>query len=303
MGLGHDLGNRRAGGIGLGAIGVGMDLSIVSQQRCFEGTQGFYKHESAVCGGTMNFAVFQPPQAKGGATVPLVTFLSGLTCTEENFTVKAGAQRVAAELGLMVLVPDTSPRNCGYPGEDDDYDLGSGAGFYLDATQEPWSERYRMYSYVTQELQALMAEHFPADMNHQGIFGHSMGGHGAVVMHLRNPGVYRSVSALAPIAAPSQCPWGRKAFTAYLGEDQAAWQDYDSCALIRKQPSDAQIFIDQGAEDPFLSDQLMPDLLVAACEEAGQHFELRVQPDYDHSYFFIQTFVEDHLRHHAKILT
>ena len=203
----------------------------------------------------------------------------------------------------MLLVPDTSPRNCGFPGEDDDYDLGSGAGFYLDATQEPWSRRYRMYSYITQDLQALIAEHFPADMGHQGIFGHSMGGHGALVMHLRNPGVFRSVSALAPISAPSQCPWGRKAFAAYLGDDETTWEDYDSCALIRRQPSDAQFFIDQGAEDPFLTEQLKPDLLVDACEDAGQHFEFLMQPDYDHSYFFIQTFVEDHLRHHAKILT
>lgn len=279
-----------------------MDLTIVSQQRCFEGTQGFYSHESAVCGGVMNFSVFQPPQAKDGAKVPLVTFLSGLTCTEENFTTKAGAQRVAAELGIMLLVPDTSPRGAGYPGEDDDYDFGSGAGFYLDATEAPWSERYKMYSYVTRELPTLMGEHFPADMGRQGIFGHSMGGHGAITIHLKNPGVYRSVSVFAPICAPSLCPWGRKAFSGYLGDDEATWEDYDSCTLIRRQPSDAQIFIDQGAEDPFLSEQLKPDLLVTACEEAGQRFEFRMQPDYDHSYYFIQTFVEDHLRHHAKAL-
>lgn len=279
-----------------------MNLTIVSQQRCYEGTQGFYSHESAVCGGVMNFSVFQPPQAKDGTKVPLVTFLSGLTCTEENFTTKAGAQRVAAELGIMLLVPDTSPRGAGYPGEDNDYDFGSGAGFYLDATEAPWSERYKMYSYVTQELPTLMGEHFPVDMERQGIFGHSMGGHGAITIHLKNPGVYRSVSAFAPICAPSLCPWGRKAFAGYLGDDETAWEDYDSCTLIRRQPSDAQIFIDQGAEDPFLSEQLKPDLLVAACEEAGQRFEFRMQPDYDHSYYFIQTFVEDHLRHHAKAL-
>lgn len=279
-----------------------MDLTIVSQQRCFQGTQGFYSHESAVCGGVMNFSVFQPPQAKDGTKVPLVTFLSGLTCTEENFTTKAGAQRVAAELGIMLLVPDTSPRGAGYPGEDDDYDFGSGAGFYLDATKAPWSERYKMYSYVTRELATLMGEHFPADMERQGIFGHSMGGHGAITIHLKNPDVYRSVSAFAPICAPSLCPWGRKAFSGYLGDDEAAWQDYDSCSLIRRQPSDAQILIDQGAEDPFLSEQLKPDLLVTACEETGQRFEFRMQPDYDHSYYFIQTFVEDHLRHHAKAL-
>jgi S-formylglutathione hydrolase len=279
-----------------------MDLTINSQQRCFEGTQGFYSHESEVCGGPMNFAVFQPPQAKGGKKVPLVTFLAGLTCTEENFIVKAGAQRVAAELGIMLVAPDTSPRGAGYPGEDDEYDFGSGAGFYLDAIQEPWSQRYRMYSYITQELPALIAEHFPADMGHQGIMGHSMGGHGALTIHLKNPGTYKSVSAFAPICAPSQCPWGQKAFLGYLGKDETSWRDYDACALIRRQPSDALLFIDQGAEDPFLSEQLLPDLLVEACEEAGQHFELRMQADYDHSYYFIQSFIEDHLRHHAKAL-
>ncbi|WP_193371292.1 S-formylglutathione hydrolase [Pelagibius marinus] len=279
-----------------------MDLIVNSQQRCFEGTQGFYSHESEACGGTMNFAVFQPPQAKGGNKVPLVTYLSGLTCTEANFTEKAGAQRVAAELGVMVLAPDTSPRGAGYPGEDDDYDFGTGAGFYLDATVKPWSGRYRMYSYITKELPALIAEHFPADMGHQGIMGHSMGGHGALTIHLKNPGTYKSVSAFAPIVAPSQCPWGQKALTGYLGKDETAWQDYDACALIRRQPSDALLFIDQGVEDPFLSEQLLPDLLVEACEDAGQHFELRMQPDYDHSYYFIQSFMEDHLRHHAKIL-
>ncbi len=279
-----------------------MDISVNSQQRCFEGTQGFYTHESKVCGGPMNFAVFQPPQAKDGKKVPLVTFLSGLTCTEENFTVKAAAQRVAAELGIMLLAPDTSPRGAGYPGEDDAYDFGTGAGFYVDATEKPWSNRYRMFSYVTKELPALIAEHFPADMNHQGITGHSMGGHGAITIHLKSPGTYKSVSAFAPICAPSQCPWGQKALTGYLGKNEESWQDYDSCALIRRQPSDALILIDQGAEDPFLSEQLLPDLLVEACEEAGQRFELRLQPDYDHSYYFIQTFIEDHLRHHAKVL-
>ncbi|MPZ12583.1 MAG: S-formylglutathione hydrolase [Kiloniellaceae bacterium] len=279
-----------------------MDLIVNSQQRCFEGTQGFYSHVSEACGGTMNFAVYQPPQAKGGNKVPLVTFLAGLTCTEENFTVKAGAQRVAAELGVMLLVPDTSPRGAGHPGEDDAYDFGSGAGFYLDATQAPWSQRYNMYSYITKELPALIAGHFPADMARQGILGHSMGGHGAITIHLKNPGVYKSVSAFAPICAPSLCPWGQKAFLGYLGKDETLWQDYDSCALIRRQPSDALLFIDQGAEDPFLSEQLLPDQLVEACEQAGQRFELRMQPDYDHSYYFIQTFIEDHLRHHAKIL-
>src|SRR3546814_16368964 len=208
-----------------------MDLTVNSQQRCFEGTQGFFSRGAGVWGVRRNLAVVQPPEAKGGKKVPLVTFLAGLTGTEENFTGKAGAQRVAAELGLMLLMPDTSPRGAGYPGEDDAYDFGSGAGFYLDATQRPWSQRYNMYSYVTRELPALLAEHFPADMGRQGIMGHSMGGHGAITIHLKNPGAYKSVSAFAPICAPTLCPWGQKAFLGYLGKDRSEWREYDSCAL------------------------------------------------------------------------
>ena len=245
------------------------DITVRSEQACFGGTQGFYSHESATCGGTMNFALYQPPQARAGGKLPLVTFLSGLTCTDENFTTKAGAQRVAAELGVMVLAPDTSPRGAGYPGEDDSYDFGSGAGFYLDATETPWSERYRMYSYITRELPALIAANFAADMSRQGITGHSMGGHGAITIHLKNPETYRSVSAFSPICAPM---------------------------------SGAKILIDQGAEDGFLEEQLLPQVFVEACENAGQAVELRMQPGYDHSYYFIQTFMEDHLRHHAATL-
>ncbi len=278
------------------------EIEVRSQQRCFEGTQGYYSHQSEVCGCSMNFSVFQPPQSLKGDSVPLVTYLSGLTCTEDNFTVKAGFQRAAAELGIMVLAPDTSPRGKGHAGEDEAYDFGTGAGFYVDATEAPWSDGYRMYSYITEELPAVMAAHFPANMVRQGITGHSMGGHGAITMHLKSPGTYRTVSAFAPISAPSQCPWGEKALSGYLGPDREAWKAYDSCELIRAQPSDATIFIDQGAADPFLTEQLKPDLLVEACEDAGQRFELRMQPHYDHSYFFIASFIEDHLRHHARVL-
>ena len=279
-----------------------MDLTVNSQQRCFEGTQGFYSHESEACGGTMNFAVFQPPQAKGGKKVPLVTYLSGLTCTEANFTEKAGAQRIAAELGVMLLAPDTSPRGAGYPGEDDAYDFGTGAGFYVDATEAPWSDRYRMYSYITKELPALIAEHFPVDTSHQGIMGHSMGGHGALTLALRHPDLFKSVSAFAPIVAPSQVPWGRKAFSAYLGPDEEAWRAHDACDLLRERKFATQILVDQGDADPFLEEQLQTWRLVAVLKETGQSAKVRMQHGYDHSYHFIATFIDDHLRHHARVL-
>lgn len=277
------------------------ELTTISEQSCFGGRQGVYSHASAACGVNMRFAVFQPPQALAGETVPLVTYLSGLTCTEENFVVKAGAQRAAAELGLMVVAPDTSPRGPEVA-DDEAYDLGSGAGFYLDATEDPWSRHYKMYSYVTRDLAQAVAANFPADANRQGIFGHSMGGHGALTIHLKHPEVYRSASAFAPVSAPMRCPWGEKAFTAYLGSDRESWKPYDTTELVKASPSGAKLLIDQGAADQFLEDQLKPDLLVEACEDAGQHFELRLQPGYDHSYFFIQTFIEDHLRHHAAEL-
>lgn len=283
-----------------------MELETVSTNRCFGGVQGVYRHESAACNGPMKLAVYLPPQAETarseGRRLPVVTWLSGLTCTEENFTVKAGAQRVAAELGLILVVPDTSPRGQGVPGEDESYDFGTGAGFYLDATQEPWAKAYNMYSYVTEELQTLVAEHFPADPARQGIFGHSMGGHGALTIHLKNPRTYRSCSAFAPIAAPSQVPWGRKVFAGYLGEDRAAWRRYDATELVAERPSKATILIDQGEADNFLAEQLRPELFAEAARKAGQPFELRMQPGYDHSYFFIASFIEDHLRHHAAAL-
>jgi len=277
-------------------------FEILSEQRCFDGLQGAYRHQSKACAGAMRFSVFQPPQALAGAKVPVVTYLAGLTCTEETFVIKAGAQRVAAELGLMLVAPDTSPRGAGLPGEDEAWDFGTGAGFYLDASQEPWSRHYNMYSYITRDLPAAIEARFPADMSRQGIFGHSMGGHGALTVHLKNPDIYRSVSAFAPIGAPTKCPWGVKAFTNYLGEDEDTWRRYDASELIRVRPSTAKMLIDQGSADQFLDEQLKPELLAAACEGAGQPIELRMQAGYDHSYFFIQSFMEDHLRHHALVL-
>ena len=278
-------------------------VTTISENRCFDGTQGFYSHESRLCNGAMRFAVYLPPQALDGQAVPAITYLSGLTCTEENFAIKAGVQRMASELSLAVVAPDTSPRGQNLPGEDDAYDLGSGAGFYLDATQEPWSKAYHMYSYVTDELPGVLASAFPAlDLKRQGIFGHSMGGHGALTIHLKHPETYKSVSAFSPVCAPMRCPWGEKAFTAYLGANREAWRAYDASELVRKHPSAATLLIDQGAADDFLEEQLKPDLLVEACEAAGQHFELRMQLGYNHSYYFIASFMEDHLHHHAEVL-
>ncbi|MBX5463560.1 MAG: S-formylglutathione hydrolase [Steroidobacteraceae bacterium] len=280
-------------------------FETVSTHRCFGGTVGFYKHTSRVNNCTMKFAVFTPPQAERGR-VPVLYYLAGLTCTEETFMIKAGAQRVAAELGLMLVAPDTSPRGVPLPGDSDSWDFGVGAGFYLDATQEPWSRHYHMYSYVTAELPALIDAHFPADPKRQGIFGHSMGGHGALTIGFKNPGGrYRSISAFAPIAAPKRCPWGQKAFNGYLGPDQSAWDAYDATELVRK-VKDARsrppLLIDQGMSDQFLQTQLHPHLFEEAAREVGYPFTLRRQQGYDHGYYFISTFMEDHLRHHAQIL-
>ena len=277
-------------------------LTTHSEARCFGGLQGFYSHDSEACQGSMRFAVFQPPQALQGQKVPVLTYLSGLTCTEENFVVKAGAQRLAAELGLMIVAPDTSPRGAGVAGEDDDYDLGTGAGFYVDATEAPWSRCYNMYSYVTRDLQAAIAGNFPADMSAQGLTGHSMGGHGALTIGLKHPETYRSLSAFAPICAPLQCPWGEKALGTYLGADRESWRAYDSCELLKTTTSEAKLLVDQGADDGFLTEQLKPELLEQACRERGHALELRMQPGYDHSYYFIQTFMGDHLHHHAGAL-
>ena len=275
--------------------------TLVSKNYSFGGTVNFYTHQSRFCNGEMRFAVYQPPQAKF-QRVPVLYFLSGLTCTEENFMVKAGAQQFAAKYGLMLVAPDTSPRNTGIEGEDDDWDFGTGAGFYVDATVEPWSSYYRMYSYVVHELPDLMAEHFPVQPDKQGIFGHSMGGHGALVCALRNPEQYQSVSAFAPIAAPMRCPWGQKAFTHYLGANHESWRAYDASELVLIAGYNRPILIDQGTADPFLEEQLLPEAFKQACEKASQPLTLRFQEGYNHSYYFIATFIEDHIRHHAAAL-
>ena len=278
-----------------------MSLTTVSQNRCFGGLQGVYSHFADSTNCDMRLSVFVPPQAQD-RPVPVLTFLSGLTCTDENFTTKAGAQRFAAEHGLMIVAPDTSPRGDGVA-DDPAYDLGQGAGFYVDARQSPWSSHYLMYSYVTKELPALIAANFPADIARQGIFGHSMGGHGALTCALLHPYQYRSVSAFAPIVAPSACPWGVKASTTYLGEDRDIWHRHDTCELIRAGHQQTEILIDQGTADPFLAEELKPELLRDACAAAGQPLTLRMQEGYDHSYFFIASFMEDHIAHHAKALT
>ncbi len=274
-----------------------------SEQRSFEGTQGFYEHPSALCGGPMRFAVYLPSQALRGERVPVLYYLAGLTCTEETFVIKAGAQRCAAALGLALVTCDTSPRAPRFAGDDKDWDFGLGAGFYLDATQAPWSSAYRMRSYVTSELRALVESEFPLRSDARGIFGHSMGGHGALTIALTHPEAYRSVSAFAPIVAPSQVPWGQKAFTNYLGPDRESWGDYDTVRLLERGRRFAgTLLIDQGTQDKFLERELKPELLVAACEASGQAFELRMRDGYDHSYYFVSTFVEEHLAHHARVL-
>ncbi len=275
-------------------------LSIVSEHPCFGGVQRFYRHESREVRGPMKFSAFVPPQARN-AKVPVLYYLSGLTCTEETFAVKAHAQRVAAELGLMLIAPDTSPREPRLPGDAESWDFGYSAGFYVDATVEPWSTYYRMYSYVTKELPELIAAELPARAE-AGIFGHSMGGHGALVCALRNPAHYKSVSAFAPIAAPMQCDWGKKAFGNYLGPDTARWREYDATELVARRPFPGHILIDQGTGDQFLAKQLMPEKFSAAAVKSGQELTLRMQPGYDHGYYFIQTFVADHLQHHAQRL-
>ena len=279
-----------------------MSLELVSESRCFGGRQTIWRHASAETGTPMRFAAYLPPAAERGK-VPVLWFLAGLTCTEENFTVKAGAQRIAAELGIMQIAPDTSPRGEGVPDDPDGaYDFGLGAGFYLDATQAPWAANYRMCSYIERELPALVGAELPADMDRQSIAGHSMGGHGALTIALRNPGRFRAVSAFAPIVSPLNCPWGEKALGGYLGPERAAWRAYDACALIEDGARAPEILVDQGQADPFLESQLKPELLEAACARAGVKLTLRRQAGYDHSYYFISTFIEDHLRWHAERL-
>ncbi len=275
-------------------------MEIISAQHCFGGIQAVYQHQSVSNNGLMKFSAFTPPQAKYGK-VPILFFLAGLTCNEETFMIKAGAQRIASELGMMLIAPDTSPRNTGIDDATGDWEFGEGAGFYLNATQEKYCRDFNMHDYVAYELPELITKHFPADINRIGIIGHSMGGHGALTLALRHPEKYRSVSAFAPIVAPSQVPWGQKAFSKYLNTSEE-WSQYDACELLRQQQFDGMILIDQGLDDKFLATQLKPDLFTAACEHNGQSVLLREHAGYDHSYWFIQTFIEDHLRHHAKYL-
>ena len=289
-------------------------MKRTEQHACFGGRQEVWQHESTCTGTAMNVAVYLPPLALAGEKCPVLYWLSGLTCNEQNFITKAGAQQYAAQRGIILVAPDTSPRGSDLQGhavaDDEAYDLGQGAGFYVNATQAPWAPHFRMYDYVVEELPALIEAHFPATQV-RAISGHSMGGHGALTIALRNPARYRSVSAFAPIVAPSQVPWGQKALRAYLGDDPATWTRHDAVALVEAQgrermdlsaPSNLPILIDQGTDDPFLQEQLRPELLKTACAAAGQPLELRLQPGYDHSYYFIATFIGEHIGWHARIL-
>jgi S-formylglutathione hydrolase len=277
-----------------------MTLEVVSEARCFGGRQLTYRHESTACGCDMQFAVYLPPAAEQAA-VPALYWLSGLTCTEENFSVKSGAQRYAAELGLALIIPDTSPRGVDLPGENEFINVGTGAGFYLNATEAPWSAHYRMYDYISDELVGVVNANLPVDAARKSISGHSMGGHGALTIGTRNADAYRSISAFSPISTASASAWGEQALTAYLGTDRSAWQQYDACAVIRQSPSRHRLLVDQGAADPFL-DQLRPGDLRASCEAAGQPLDYREHAGYDHGYFFVSTFIGEHLRFHAEAL-
>lgn len=276
-------------------------LTLISHQRVFGGWQNVYRHPSTVLDCDMNFAVYLPPQSETQAC-PVVYWLSGLTCTEQNFITKAGAQQYAAQHGLIIVAPDTSPRGCHLPGEDDSWDFGTGAGFYLNATQMPWAQHYRMYDYVVSELPTAIAANFPILDTRQGIMGHSMGGYGALMIALRNPGRFKSVSAFAPIVAPSQVPWGQKAFSHYLGDTVEDWLAYDPTHLVQTASERLPILIDQGEADSFLQDQLQPDKFATACQAVNHPLTLRMQSGYDHSYYFIATFMGDHLTHHATAL-
>ncbi len=280
-----------------------MSLETVSTNKSFGGTQGVYRHASGQTGTAMTFSVYLPPQASAGKC-PVVWYLSGLTCSHTNVTEKGGFQRLCSELGLIFVAPDTSPRGDGVPDDPDGaYDFGLGAGFYVDASEAPYKTHYRMYSYIAEELPKIVAANFSADMSRQAIMGHSMGGHGALTIALKNPGRYKSVSAFAPISSPLSCPWGEKALTFYLGGDRGRWRAYDATALIADGQSVGEILVDQGTDDPFLNEQLKPELLKAACDSAAIPLTLRLQDGYDHSYYFIASFMDDHLRWHAARLT
>ena len=280
-------------------------VKLLSEHACFGGVQRFYEHESSSIGLPMRFSVFLPAKAIASERVPALMFLAGLTCNEETFMMKAGAQRRAAELGIALIAPDASPRGAGIAGESDAWDFGLAASFYLDATQAPWSKHYRMETYLTQDLLSVIDEHLTIDTQRLGLFGHSMGGHGALTIALRHPGLFKSLSALAPICAPTQCPWGQKAFAGYLGTDQQDWLRHDATALMgakKSAPFPDAILIDQGIADKFLEVQLHPHLFEAACQSVGQPLTLRRHAGYDHGYYFISTFINDHLDHHARIL-
>ncbi len=275
-------------------------METVSINRSFDGTQGVYSHASVETGTDMTFAVYVPDHEEG-AKLPVVWYLSGLTCTHANVMEKGEYRKAASELGLIIVAPDTSPRGENVA-DDEAYDMGQGAGFYVDATEEPWAKHFRMRSYIEKELPALIAREFPADMERQAIFGHSMGGHGALTIALRNPDRYKSVSAFSPIVSPINCPWGEKALGGYLGDDKAAWREYDACALIEDGARVTDILVDQGTADNFLEEQLKPQLLSDACDKAGIKLSLNMREGYDHSYYFISTYMADHLRWHAERL-
>ena len=277
------------------------DLHLKSEYKSFGGKLSFYSHPSTTCNGEMRFAIYQPPQA-AEKPLPVLYFLSGLTCREDNFMIKAGAQYWAAKYGIILVAPDTSPRHTGIAGEDDEWDIGTGAGFYVDATEEPWKNHYQMYSYITQELPTVINSNFSTQPDQKSIFGHSMGGHGALICAMRNPQEYKSVSAFAPIVAPMSCAWGQKAFNLYLGDNQETWRDYDASELVQELGYHSSILIDQGTADQFLSNQLFPDIFIQACEKVKQPLNFRYQKGYDHSYYFIASFIADHIHHHAIAL-
>ena len=281
---------------------IANQLTLTSHQRSFGGWQTVYRHRSTVLDCDMNFAVYLPPPVETRAC-PVIYWLSGLTCTEQNFITKAGAQQYAAQHGIILVAPDTSPRGCNLPGEDDSWDFGSGAGFYVNATQIPWAKHYRMYDYVLNELPEAIAANFPILDTQQGIMGHSMGGYGALMLALRNPGRFRSVSAFSPIVAPSQVPWGQKAFRNYLGDNPDDWLIYDPTHLVKQAPERLPILIDQGQADSFLTEQLQPEKFAELCRTVNHPISLRLQPGYDHSYYFVASFMEDHIAHHAAALT
>ncbi len=278
-----------------------MSIEVVEEHRCFGGNQLICRHTSNATGTSMRFAIFLPT-SKPTQKNAVLWFLPGLTCTEENFIVKSGAQRYAYQHEMILIATDTSPRGADIEGEDESYDFGSGAGFYVDATAPPWDRNYRMYSYIASELQSLVVAEFPVDRDRQAITGHSMGGHGALTIGLKNPHLFRSISAFSPICSPMNCPWGQKALSGYLADDVSSWKQYDAVELVKSGCRSGEILVDQGDSDSFLADQLKPELLTDVCRDAGQQLTFRMQPGYDHSYFFVASFIEDHIKFHHERL-